>query len=64
MITEEDLQKIKALRKTLHSMPEKSGAFFGIGDGEEHAQLHTEHFEFPDSILPAAVSLFEKLLFL
>ena len=25
MITEEDLQKIKALRKTLHSMPEKSG---------------------------------------
>ena len=25
MITEEDLQKIKVLRKTLHSMPEKSG---------------------------------------
>lgn len=40
------------------------GAFFGIGDGEEYAQLHTEHFEFPDEILAAGVSLFEKLAFL
>ena len=45
-------------------LQDTKGAFFGIGDGEEHAQLHTEHFEFPDSILPAAVALFEKLLFL
>ena len=32
-------------------LQDTKGAFFGIGDGEEHAQLHTEHFEFPDAEL-------------
>ena len=32
-------------------LQETKGAFFGIGDGEDYAQLHTEHFEFPDAIL-------------
>ena len=27
-------------------LQDTKGAFFGIGDGKEYAQLHTEHFEF------------------
>lgn len=42
-------------------MQETKGAFFGIGDGEDYAQLHTEHFEFPDSILETAVTMFAGL---
>lgn len=34
------------------------GAFFGIGDGEAHPQLHTEHYEFPDEIIPTAIQMF------
>lgn len=42
-------------------LQEIKGAFFGIGDGEDYAQLHTEHFEFPDSILETAVTMFAGL---
>ena len=42
-------------------LQETKGAFFGIGDGEDYAQLHTEHFEFPDSILETAVTMFAGL---
>lgn len=39
-------------------LQETKGAFFGIGDGEDYAQLHTEHFEFPDAILETVVTMF------
>lgn len=42
-------------------LQETKGAFFGIGDGADYAQLHTEHFEFPDSILETAVTMFAGL---
>lgn len=42
-------------------LQETKGAFFGIGDGEDYAQLHTEHFEFPDTILETAVTMFAGL---
>ncbi len=42
-------------------LQETKGAFFGIGDGENYAQLHTEHFEFPDSILETAITMFAGL---
>lgn len=42
-------------------LQETKGAFFGIGDGEDYAQLHTEHFEFPDAILETAVTMFAGL---
>ncbi|NSE52516.1 amidohydrolase [Coprococcus eutactus] len=42
-------------------LQETKGAFFGIGDGEDYVQLHTEHFEFPDSILETAVTMFAGL---
>lgn len=38
------------------------GAFFGIGDGEEYPQLHTESYEFPDEIMDAAIRMFINIL--
>lgn len=43
-------------------LKETRGAFFGIGDGEEYPQLHTESYEFPDEIIPAAIQMFLALL--
>lgn len=42
-------------------LQETKGAFFGIGDGEDYAQLHKEHFEFPDAILETVVTMFAGL---
>lgn len=42
-------------------LQETKGAFFGIGDGEDYPQLHTDAFSFPDEILPEAVELFFAL---
>lgn len=42
-------------------LQETMGAFFGIGDGEDHAQLHTAGFEFPDEIIETAVKMFVGL---
>lgn len=38
------------------------GAFFGVGDGENYPQLHTQAYEFPDEILPTAIRMFAELL--
>lgn len=38
------------------------GAFFGVGDGEKYAQLHTEDFVFPDEIIPAVLDVYAGLL--
>ena len=43
-------------------LQQSKGAFFGIGDGEDHAQLHTEDFTFPDEILETAISLLKSLI--
>lgn len=40
---------------------DRKGAFFGIGDGETHPQLHTEAFEFPDEIIPVVLKLYREL---
>ena len=37
------------------------GAFFGVGDGENYAQLHTKEYEFPDEIMKNSVRLFASL---
>ena len=42
-------------------LQETNGAFFGVGDGEDHAQLHTAGFEFPDEIIETAVKMFVGL---
>jgi metal-dependent amidase/aminoacylase/carboxypeptidase family protein len=38
------------------------GAFFGIGDGTDYPQLHTEDFQFPDAIIPAVLKVYNGLL--
>ena len=38
------------------------GAFFGIGSGENHPQLHNPDYDFPDSIISTGVSLFYNIL--
>jgi len=38
-----------------------AGAFFGIGDGEAHAQLHTVNYEFPDEIIETALKMFSEI---
>ena len=38
------------------------GAFFGVGDGENYAQLHTQDYEFPDAIMENAVRMFAGLV--
>ncbi len=38
------------------------GAMFGIGDGVDHPDLHTQGFDFPDDILERAVALFVRLV--
>ncbi len=42
-------------------LKEAKGAFFGIGCGEEYSQLHTAEYDFPDSIIPVALDMFNKL---
>ncbi len=42
-------------------LQETNGAFFGVGDGEDHAQLHTADFEFPDEIIETAIKMFVGL---
>lgn len=43
-------------------LQETEGAFFGIGDGEEHAQLHTADYEFPDAIIDTGIQMFLALI--
>lgn len=38
------------------------GAFFGVGDGLNHPQLHTENYVFPDAIIPYVLSLYRQLI--
>ncbi len=45
-----------------HYLQHCPGAFFGIGAGVNHPGLHTEHYEYPDELLPYAVDAFVKLM--
>lgn len=38
------------------------GAFFGIGAGEEHPQIHTERYEYPDALLAPTAEAFWALI--
>ncbi|NPD47667.1 MULTISPECIES: amidohydrolase [unclassified Lentimicrobium] len=37
------------------------GGFFGLGSGENHAELHHHNFDFPDDLIETGVSLFEEI---
>lgn len=40
---------------------EFSGAMFGIGSGEDHAELHHPDYNFPDALIEPAAQLFFKI---
>ncbi|WP_299821812.1 amidohydrolase [uncultured Pontibacter sp.] len=41
-----------------HFTGKYKGALFGLGAGPEQAQLHHQHYDFPDEIIPAGARLF------
>lgn len=45
-----------------HYLKVCQGAFFGIGAGENHPPLHTEHYEYPDALLKPTVDAFLALI--
>ena len=45
-----------------HYLKKCKGAFFGIGAGEDHAALHTIHYEYPDELLEHTVTAFLQLI--
>ena len=45
-----------------HYLHRCRGAFFGVGAGEDHPQIHTEHYEYPDTLLEPTVEAFRALL--
>lgn len=45
-----------------HYLNRCPGAFFGIGAGEHHPPLHTEHYEYPDKLLKPTVAAFLSLM--
>lgn len=38
------------------------GAMFGIGAGNEHEQLHSSRYDFPDEIINTGVCIFQRLI--
>ncbi|MEA2096554.1 MAG: amidohydrolase [Candidatus Cloacimonadota bacterium] len=38
------------------------GAFFGLGAGTEHPQLHTSDYDFPDDIIEDGVNIFVEII--
>lgn len=45
-----------------HYLIKCPGAFFGIGAGEDHPPLHTENYEYPDTLLKPAIAAFGALM--
>ncbi len=45
-----------------HYLNRCPGAFFGIGAGEDHPPLHTEHYEYPDELLSYTADAFFALM--
>lgn len=43
-------------------LKEAKGMYFGVGAGEGALALHTPEYEFPDEIIPTALSCFEAIL--
>ncbi|MDO4458652.1 MAG: amidohydrolase [Clostridia bacterium] len=45
-------------------LKETDGAFFGIGDGENHPGLHTADYCFPDGIIESVLRVYEGIVYL
>ncbi|MBE0646464.1 MAG: amidohydrolase [Bacteroidales bacterium] len=38
------------------------GAIFGLGSGENHSDLHTPHYDFPDEIIEPGIRMFYEII--
>lgn len=38
------------------------GAFFGLGSGVDHPQLHNPNYDFPDEIIPTGIEMFTQII--
>jgi len=38
------------------------GAIFGLGSGENHSDLHTPHYDFPDEIIEPGIRIFHEII--
>ncbi len=38
------------------------GAFFGLGCGEDHPQLHDNRYDYPDKLIPVGTSLYRAII--
>lgn len=45
-----------------HYLHHCRGAFFGVGAGEDHPQIHTQHYEYPDTLLVPTAEAFWALI--
>lgn len=45
-----------------HFLTDYKGAFFGIGSGQGHPQLHNNDYDFPDDIIPTGISMFKGII--
>jgi amidohydrolase len=39
-----------------------NGAFFGLGSGKDHPQLHNPNYDFPDSIIPHGIEVYVNIV--
>ena len=37
-------------------------AYFFLGSGEDHAQLHNPDYDFPDALLPTGVAIYARIV--
>jgi len=44
-----------------HYLMHHKGAFFGLGAGEDHPQLHNPDYDFPDEIMESGIKIFYAL---
>lgn len=45
-----------------HFLNNYEGAFFGLGSGINHAQLHNPDYDFPDEIIPYGLTVFNAII--
>jgi len=38
------------------------GAIFGLGSGENHSDLHTPHYDFPDEIIEPGIRMYHEII--
>lgn len=45
-----------------HFLAKYDGAFFGLGSGRQHPQLHASNYDFPDEIIQTGIKMFAGII--